>query len=206
MSGQVNVKKPFGLDDSLVFTQTAYPPADILAEVGRVTVSAARVDRQMALALHDFPGDGRSRLELLKMSSASLRKELKDKIRMHLARRNLLDPALEDVENAYSALKQRHRVIHSIWSLSTDAAQVSVRDLARAKNEDEINRLLVRDVDAPESWSTEHPRASGEPGIEELAELQAVRASLEDSILRLQGLRHELRELRRGDRVRGRHE
>ena len=194
MTGQDD-KQPMHMEDSLVVTQTAYPSADILAEIGRVTVAAARVDRQKALALGEFTDEQRPLLELLRKNSADLCGELQGKLRTELEGSSLLPAARADLKTAYNAIKQRHRIIHSIWSLSADAAQVAVRDIADAANEEEIGRLLVRDVDAPKSWSTLHPHGGG-PGIEKLAELRRVRAHLEASNLQLRNLRAELRERR----------
>lgn len=159
----------------------AYPATEVCAEIGRVTVAAARVDRAFALVLLAVqppePFDA-----LLTWSSLLLRKELHRHLLL-LFDEPLLSNALAIIDSAYAAIQQRHAVAHTVWTLEGRAAAVSVDELSRATTPEELDALMRRDVPS-EGWRTLHPKAQG-PAPTLTSEIGAIRARLEDSNLSL---------------------
>jgi hypothetical protein len=166
----------------------AYPPAEISAEIGRIAIAAARVDREMALNLVAIRHLGRFE-DLLKLGSKDLYEAMK-KLLQELFEGDLLESALQDVGAARDALSYRHSAVHTIWSLSGVAAAISVEDLAEAESEEAMDQLLRRDVDSP-AWETLYPRQPT-AGHKSLEELQRIRANLELAQENLQALRFKL--------------
>ncbi|HEX5334051.1 MAG TPA: hypothetical protein VFW79_15560 [Cellulomonas sp.] len=166
----------------------AYPPAEISTEIGRITIAATRVDRELALNLvairHPDPLE-----ELLKRNSSRLL-EIAERRFEELFENDLLESALQDLATARSALDYRHSVAHTIWNLSGAPAAISIADLAGAESEEAMDHLLRRDVDSP-AWETLHPKSQG-AGPQSLKELRPIRANLEHAQEDLQALRFKL--------------
>lgn len=158
------------------------------AEIGRITIAAARVDREMALNLVAIRHSARFE-RLLTWSSSDLYRAMKKRLE-ELFESNLLESALQDLDAARTALNYRHSVAHTIWSLRGAAAAISISDLAGAESEEAMDQLLRRDVDSP-AWETLHPRTHG-PGPQSLKELRPIRADLERAQEGLQSLRFKL--------------
>jgi hypothetical protein len=159
----------------------AYPATDVCAEIGRVTVAAARVDQcfvRILVAVH-HPEQVEA---LLRWSSKRLVATL------HTAIGELFVPplssnALAVVDSAYAALERRHAVAHTIWTLPGREAAISVDALSQAMTAEERDVLMRRDVPS-ENWTTLHPKTQG-PGPTLLEELEQVRVGLEDAALTL---------------------
>jgi hypothetical protein len=166
----------------------AYPPAEMSAEIGRITIAAARVDREMALNLVAIRHSARFE-ELLTWSSSDLYRAMKKRLE-ELFESNLLESALQDLDAARTALNYRNSVAHTIWSLRGAAAAISISDLAAAESEEAMDQLLRRDVDSP-AWETLHPKTHG-AGPQSLKELRPIRADLERAQEGLQSLRFKL--------------
>jgi hypothetical protein len=109
-----------------------YPPTEILAEMGRVSVAAARVDRQLALALlaikhpEDFD-------ELLKKNSSVLLKALNRRTE-ELFEGQLLSWALGNIEEVRKRIEARHAVAHSIWTPADRSESVSAELLEKLED------------------------------------------------------------------------
>ncbi|MEU0553809.1 hypothetical protein [Dactylosporangium sp. NPDC006015] len=165
-----------------------YPPIEILAEMGRVAVAAARVDRQLALALlaikHPDEFD-----ELLKRNSSMLLKELRRRTE-ELFEGQLLSWALANINEVQKRIEARHAVAHSIWTPADRSEFVSVQLLAEIGGQDELDRLLAERGSMAE-WKTHHPKANG-PGLQSMHELEKARVDLEDAATWLEGLRFTL--------------
>jgi hypothetical protein len=166
----------------------AYPPAEISAEIGRIAIAAARVDREMALNLVAIRYPGRFE-DLLKLGSKDLLLAMKNCLR-ELFESDLLEGALQDLDAARQALNLRNAAAHTIWSLSGASAAIRVADLAEAESEEAMDQLLRRDVDSP-AWETLHPK-SETAGPKSLKELQRIRADIELAQEILQALRFKL--------------
>lgn len=173
---------------SSVVAGHAYPPAEISAEIGRVTIAATRVDRELALNLvairHPAPFE-----ELLRQNSSDLLKTAR-RCFEELFEGDLLESALQDLAAARTALDYRHSVAHTIWNLNGAPAAISVAELAEAESEEAMDRLLRRDVDSP-AWETLHPKSRG-AGPRSLEELRPIRVDLERAQEALQELRFKL--------------
>ena len=165
-----------------------YPPPEFLAEVGRVTVAAARLDRQLALALvalkHPNQFD-----DLLKMSSSSLCSTLLNKLD-ELFAGDLYNWAKSGMTQVQQFIEGRHSVAHSLWTPSWDSELFSVQVLAGIRSQQEIDNLLL-ERGASAAWTTLHPKKSA-PGPQTLAELEEVRTNLEAAADWLEQLRFTL--------------
>jgi hypothetical protein len=75
------------------------------AEIGRITIAAARVDREMALNLVAIRHSARFE-ELLTWSSSDLYRAMKNRLE-ELFESNLLESALQDLDAARTALNPR---------------------------------------------------------------------------------------------------
>jgi hypothetical protein len=166
----------------------AYPSSDILAEIGRVTIAAARVDRQLALVLLALKHEAEWNT-LLTWPSSRLRKELDQMLVRHFEG-GLLRQSKDGLAHVGQFLEDRHSASHSIWSLKGLAALTSVAHLARATSPEELHQLLERDV-AASAWMTLHPKNDA-PGPQSIDDLQQIRRYLEESEDFLEGLRFRL--------------
>jgi hypothetical protein len=165
-----------------------YPADDVLAEIGRVTMAAARVDRQLALILvavrYGEPFD-----VLLTWQSKPLVKEIRKELR-RLYEGDLLALALAAVDDAARRLEKRHAVVHSLWEPDPADTMFKVQVLAGLSSQAELDEL-VRERGRTTRYQTRHPR-SGDPGPQETAELEQIRTDLEDSKYALDRLRYTL--------------
>ncbi len=165
-----------------------YPAPELLAEMGRVTIAAARVDRQLALALlaikqsKDFEG-------LLKKNSNDLYKILRRRL-VELFDGSLLEWATANLEEVRKRIEVRHQVSHSIWNPGDHSDRFSVELLAGIRCQEEVDSLLF-ERGASAEWETLHPKTGG-PGPQTLNDLKKARADLEDAAQWLEGLRFKL--------------
>jgi hypothetical protein len=165
-----------------------YPAPEILAEMGCVTIAAARVDRQLALVLlaikhsNDFEN-------LLKQNSSELYKILKRRL-VELFEGELLERATMILEEVHKRIEVRHQVSHSIWNPDDRSDRFSVELLAGIHSQEEVDRLLS-ERGASAEWETFHPKTGG-PGPQTLNDLKKARADLEDAAQWLEGLRFTL--------------
>jgi hypothetical protein len=170
-----------------------YPADDVLAEIGRVTMAASRVDRQLAMILVAIKYPEPEKPEpfdvLLTWRSSRLHKQA----RKELERRfegNLLAGALAAVDTAASRLDNRHAVVHSLWEPHPHDTTFKVDILGGLASQSELDEL-VRERGRTARYQTRHPRGGG-PGPQEVAELEQIRAALEDSKYALDRLRYVL--------------
>lgn len=165
-----------------------YPSSDILAEMGRITIAAVRVDRQLALALlavkHSTDFDA-----LLKPNSSELFKVLKSRL-AELFQGQLLEWANSNLEEVRKIVEVRHAVAHSIWTPGERDELLSVELLLGIRSQGEIDRLLL-ERGASAAWTTLHPKI-GAPGLQTMDELQKARKDLEDAAHWLEALRFTL--------------
>ena len=91
-----------------------YPSTDVVAEIGRVAIAAARVDHELALVLLalKFPAPFE---ELVKSSSSPLEKKLRTRIAefFESETQELCDHILSVVR---SSIYARNAVVHSVWT------------------------------------------------------------------------------------------
>ncbi len=165
-----------------------YPAPEILAEMGRVTIAAARVDRQLALVLlaikysKDFEG-------LLKKNSSDLYKILEHRL-VELFEGSLFEWTTTNLQEVLKRIEVRHQVSHSIWNPADHSDRFSVELLAGIRSQEEVDNLLFeRGVSA--EWETLHPKTGG-PGPQTLNDLKKARVDLEDAARWLEGLRFTL--------------
>jgi hypothetical protein len=165
-----------------------YPPSEILAEVGRVTIAAARVDRQLALVLLAVKHSNEFE-ELLKMNSSNLCSALMDKLNV-LFEGDLHSWARSNLTQVQKMIEARHSVAHSIWTPSQESELFSVQLLVGIESQQQIDELLLK-RGASAVWTTLHPKKGG-PGPQTLVELETVRANLEAAAEWLEQLRFTL--------------
>jgi hypothetical protein len=165
-----------------------YPSPEVLAEMGRVTIAAARVDQKLALVLlaikhsKDFEA-------LLKENSGDLYKALKRRLG-ELFEGPLLEWAIKNLEEVRKRIEVRHAVSHSIWTPGDQSELLSVELLVGIRNQEEMDRLLL-ERGAAADWKALHPKANA-PGPQTLNELKEARVDLEDAAEWLQSLRFTL--------------
>jgi len=165
-----------------------YPASEILAEMGRVTIAAARVDRQLALVLLAIKYS-KSFEELLKQNSNELYKTLKRRL-VELFEGELLGRATTGLEEVRKRIEVRHQVSHSIWNPDDRSDRFSAELLARIRSQEELDRLLSERGTSAE-WQTFHPK-TGDPGPQTLSDLKKARADLEEAARWLERLRFTL--------------
>jgi hypothetical protein len=170
-----------------------YPTDDVLAEMGRVAIAAARVDSQLALLLlavkYPEPENPESLDVLLKWPTSRLAEQAQ-RILKRRFEGHLLDVALAAVNCAAERQDQRHVVLHSLWTPEPPDTLFKVGILAGLASQDELDELVqVRGRAA--RYTTLHPRENS-PGPQEIVELDQIRADLEDSKSTLEQLRFVL--------------
>lgn len=173
-----------------------YPATAISAEIGRVAVAAARVDQEFALLLSGLHAGARADWDfedLRRRSSAWLRDKSVSRVE-ELFEGELLQNAHAVVQAAYAALDKRHVAMHTVWTLTGQAAATPVDDLVTALEspdpDEALAALVGRDVES-EGWRAVHPRTGG-PGPASLAELRVIRRELEQANDSLTELRFRL--------------
>ncbi|HTT51324.1 MAG TPA: hypothetical protein VMH35_07990 [Streptosporangiaceae bacterium] len=103
---------------------------------------------------------------------------------------HLLDAALAAVNCAAERQDKRHVVLHSLWTPEPPDTLFKVSILAALASQDELDELVQARGRAAK-YTTLHPRGGG-PGPQEIAELDQIRADLEDSKNTLEQLRFVL--------------
>jgi hypothetical protein len=103
---------------------------------------------------------------------------------------HMLDVALAAVDCAAERQDKRHVVLHSLWTPEPPDTLFKVGILAGLASQDELDEL-VRARGRAAKYTTLHPRG-GSPGPQEIAELDQIRAHLEDSKNTLEQLRFVL--------------
>lgn len=170
-----------------------YPTDDVLAEMGRVAIAAARVDSQLALLLlavrYPEPENPES-LDVLRKWPTSRLAEQAQRILKRRFEGHMLDVALAAVDRAAERQDKRHVVLHSLWTPEPPDTLFKVGILAGLASQDELDEL-VRARGRAAKYTTLHPRGGG-PGPQEIAELDQIRADLEDRKNVLEQLRFVL--------------
>ena len=170
-----------------------YPADDVLAEMGRVAIAAARVDSQLALLLlavkYPEPGNPES-LDVLSRWPTSRLAEQAQRILKRRFEGHLLDVALAAVDCAAERQDKRHVILHTLWTPEPPDTLFKVGILAGLASQYELDGL-VRARGRAAKYTTFHPRGGG-PGPQEIAELVQIRADLEDSKNTLEQLRFAL--------------
>jgi hypothetical protein len=113
------------------------------------------------------------------------RKVLKRRFEGHL-----LDVALAAVDCAVERQEKRHGVLHNLWTPEPRDTSFEVSILTGLGSQAELNEL-VRERGKAAKYTTLHPRGGG-PGPQVIAELDQIRADLEDSKNTLEQLRFVL--------------
>ena len=124
-----------------------YPPIEIVAEIGRITVAAARVDRQLALVLLAIKYSDNLD-DLLKKNSSDLHKILKSKI-AELFEGQLLAWATENLDLVRAHIEARHAIAHSIWTPGDRSEFFSADIVAGIRNQEQIDKLLAERARQP---------------------------------------------------------
>ena len=166
------------------------PTDDVLAEMGRVAIAAARVDSQLALLLLAVKYPEPENLESLDVLRRWSTGRLAEQAQRVLKRRfegHLPGAALAAVNCAAERQDQRHVVLRSRWTPEPPDTLVKVGILAGLGSQDEL--VQVRGQGA--RYTTLHPRGGG-PGPQGIAEMDQIRAHLEDSKNTLEQLRFVL--------------
>ena len=170
-----------------------YPADDVLAEMGRVAIAATRVDSQLALLLlavkYPEPENPES-LDVLRRWSTGRLAEQAQRVLKRRFEGKLLDAALAAVNCAAERQDKRHVVLHSLWTPEPSDTLFKVGILAGLGSQDELDELVQARGGAAK-YTTLHPRGGG-PGPQEIAELDQIRAHLEDSKTTLEQLRFVL--------------
>lgn len=130
------------------WTSGVYPGADVLEEVGRVTIAGSRLDVQMGVLWHHLDRS----LDLERCRSAPGAKQC-EQVR-HLARERLtgdmLTEALATVDAAEVARTRRNEIVHQDWVLRGADAMRPVSELTGIAPEDLATYL--------ERWERESKR------------------------------------------------
>lgn len=170
-----------------------YPADDVLAEMGRVAIAATRVDSQLALLLlavkYPEPGNPES-LDVLRTWPTGRLAQQARKILKRRFEGHMLDVALATVNCAAERQDKRHAVLHSLWTPEPRDTSFKVGILAGLESQAELDEL-VRERGRSAKYATLHPRGGG-PGPQAIAELDQIRADLEDSKNTLERLRFVL--------------
>jgi hypothetical protein len=170
-----------------------YPSDEVLAEIGRVTMAAARVDRQLAMILvaikYPEPECPEPLDALLTWPSSRLHKQVRKELE-RLFEGDLLEYAQAAVNAAARHLDRRHAVVHSFWEPHPHDTMFKVEVLASLKSQQELDEL-VRQRGITARYETRLPRGGGS-GPQEIAELEQIRADLEASKYNLDRLRYAL--------------
>lgn len=170
-----------------------YPADDVLAEMGRVAIAATRVDSQLALLLlavkYPEPDDPES-LDVLRTWSTGRLAQQARKILKRRFEGHMLDVALAAVNCAAERQDKRHAVLHSLWTPEPGDTSFKVGILTGLGSQAELDEL-VRERGRAAKYTTLHPRRGGQ-GPQEVAELDQVRADLENSKNTLERLRFVL--------------
>jgi hypothetical protein len=165
-----------------------YPPDDTAAEIGRVTIAAARVDRQLALILLAIKYS-ENLGELQTWSSSKLCKVIRQQLK-RLFEGPLLEDALTGLRTVQQCLEERHGVAHSIWDPDMRDAAFKVEVLSSLSSQEQLDELL-RQRGSEARWNTHHPRTSA-PGPQEISDLVRIRMNLEACKNFLDRLRYAL--------------
>jgi hypothetical protein len=170
-----------------------YPADDVLAEIGRVAIAATRVDNQLALVLYAVkypePENPESLDRLRKWSTGRLAQQARKVLKCRFEG-ELLDVAVAAVDCAVERQEKRHACLHNLWMPEPHDTSFKVGVLAGLGSRDELDEL-VRERGKSAKYTTLFPR-SGSPGPQEIAELDQIRADLEDSKNTLERLRFVL--------------
>jgi hypothetical protein len=170
-----------------------YPADDVLAEMGRVAITATRVDSQLALLLlalkYPEPENPES-LDVLRRWSTSRLTEQAQRVLKRRFEGHLLEVALAAVKCAAERQDTRHVVLHSLWTPEPPDTSFKVGILAGLASQDELDKLVQARGRAAK-YTTLHPRGDG-PAPHEIAELNQIRTDLEDSKNTLEQLRFVL--------------
>jgi hypothetical protein len=170
-----------------------YPADDVLAEMGRVAIAATRVDSQLALLLLavKYPGpENPESLDVLRRWPTGRLAEQAQRVLKRRFEGHLLDAALAAVNCAVERQDQRHLVLRSLWTPEPPDTVFKVGILAGLGSQDGLDEL-VQSRGRAATYATLHPRGGG-PGPQEIAELDQIRADLEDSKNTLEQLRFVL--------------
>jgi hypothetical protein len=165
-----------------------YPELEIVAEVGRITVAAARVDRQLCLLLHALKYDEELG-SLLRRQSSELCRLLLRRLR-ELFEGDLLLWAEKNLAETGRRLEARHAVAHSIWTAADRSELLCVELLNNLRGQADLDKLLL-ECGAAAQWKTIHPKTGG-PGPQTGEELAKARRSLEEAETWLEGARFTL--------------
>ncbi len=170
-----------------------YPADDVLVEIGRVAIAATRVDNQLALVLYAVkypePENPASLEHLRTWSTGRLAQQARTVLTCRFEG-DLLDTALTAIDRAAERQQKRHACLHSLWMPEPRDTSFKVGILAGLESQDELDEL-VRERGRTAKYTTLHPRSGG-PGPQEIAELDQIRADLEDSKNTLERLRFVL--------------
>jgi hypothetical protein len=180
-----SVQSPFALRLTLDHLALGphYPPSDISAEIGRISIAAARADEEFVRLVEVMNcGPLEDRNTWLMKSSGDLRGECRRRIE-ELFEGELRVEAEATINRMYSALRRRHAVLHTIWTLRGKDAMTPVSDIVSAATEPDPERslrmLATREIASPD-WQTLHPKSRG-PGPATLDQLQVSRNELEEA-------------------------
>lgn len=186
MSGEAGQEISFGL--RMAKLGDFYPSDEVLAEIGRVTIAAGRVDLQLALILVAIKYAEPLEV-LLTWPSGRLSKQVRKELE-RLFEGDLLEQALATVDIAAVQLDKRHVVVHSLWEANPRDTSFKVDILTGLTSQDELDDL-VRERGKAARYKTRHPRGGG-PGPQEVAELARICTDLEASKYALDRLRFVL--------------
>jgi hypothetical protein len=186
--GSEEVPSENGFDWRWVHWTNLYPPPEILAEMGRVTIAAARLDFQLALVLLAIKHSKHFET-LFKKNSGELYKALKLRL-AKLFESRLLEWSTENLEEVRRRIEIRHVVTHSIWTLDDLRDLIGVERLVGIRSQEELDSLLAeRGVSA--NWKALHPK-TGVHGPQTLNDLEKARKDLEEAAEWLKRVRFTL--------------
>lgn len=142
-----------------------YPADDVLAEMGRVAIAAARVDSQLALLLlavkYPEPENPES-LDVLRKWPTSRLAQQAQRILKRRFEGHMLDVALAAVDCAAERQDKRHVVLHSLWTPEPLDTLFKVGILAGLASLDELDEL-VRARASSEIHDASSPRGRSRP-------------------------------------------
>jgi hypothetical protein len=118
-----------------------YPSDEVLAEIGRVTIAAGRIDLQLALILVAIKCAEPLEV-LLTWSSSRLHKQVRKELE-RLFEEDLLELAVAAVDAAVMQLDKRHVVVHSLWEPNPRDTSFKVDILAGLTSQDELDELVT---------------------------------------------------------------